>query len=90
MIAGTRATAAQRAAVLTMSEEDVKCAFAEILGEPYVPRDWGGETSDLITSRMSIGGEPVAAASAFRARSPRPAAPRRDGQTRRPSRPPRR
>jgi hypothetical protein len=43
-------------------EERVKDWFAEILGEPVVPKDWGGERSDLYTSRIHFEGEPVAAA----------------------------
>jgi len=54
-------------------EEDVKNAFAEILGEPFVPRDWGGERSDLVTSNLSIEGVRVVAAFAFKGKSvPRP------------------
>ena len=63
---GRRATAAERKAVAEMSEREVKDAFAEIIGEPFVPKDWGGETSDLYTNRLSIGGKPASAAFAFK------------------------
>lgn len=46
-------------------EADVKQAFAEILGEPTVPKDWGGERSDLFTS-VQIEGKRVSAAFAFK------------------------
>ncbi|WP_131116384.1 hypothetical protein [Lichenihabitans psoromatis] len=31
-------------------EADVNQAFVEIFGEPTVPKDWGGERSDMFTS----------------------------------------
>jgi hypothetical protein len=37
-------------------ERTVKEAFAEIIGEPVIPQDWGGERSDLWTTRLRIGG----------------------------------
>lgn len=47
-------------------ERDVKKAFAQIIGEPTVPKDWGGERSDLFTSRVKIDGKRIAAAFAFK------------------------
>jgi hypothetical protein len=47
-------------------EEDVKKAFAEIIGEQVVPKDWGGERSDLFTSRLMLDGDRVATAIAFK------------------------
>lgn len=35
-------------------ENDVKHAFARIIGEPDVPKDWGGERSDLFTSYLRL------------------------------------
>ena len=32
-------------------EFEGKKYFAEIIGEPFVPEDWGGEKSDLYTTR---------------------------------------
>lgn len=46
-------------------EAKVKQAFAEILNEPTVPKDWGGERSDLFSS-VQIQGKRVAAAFAFK------------------------
>lgn len=45
-----------------MPEASVKDALAEILGEPFVLCDWGGERSDLYTSRLFIDGTPVSSA----------------------------
>jgi hypothetical protein len=39
-----------------LPEQAVKQAFADIIGEPVVPHDWGGERSDLWTARLRIGG----------------------------------
>jgi len=52
--------------VSLMSEESVKNAFAEILGEHYVPKDWGGEKSDLTTTILTIGGKPTPTAFIFK------------------------
>lgn len=71
LISGKRASAKDRAAVKAMSEEEAKTAFAEIVGEPFVPNDWGGETSDLSTARLMMGGEPLSAAFAFKGPSVR-------------------
>ncbi len=40
-------------------EEKVKEAFAEIIGEPTVPKDWGGERSDLFSSRVELDGKRI-------------------------------
>lgn len=47
-------------------ESVVKAAFAEILGEPDVPKDWGGEQFDLWTTRLSVEGQPLRAAFLFK------------------------
>jgi hypothetical protein len=47
-------------------EEDVKHAFANIIGEPFVPKDWGGERSDLQTNHLRIRNEPSSAAFVFK------------------------
>jgi hypothetical protein len=49
-----------------MPERAVKDAFARIIGEPEVPNDWGGEQSDLWTSRLKVGGEYASAAFLFK------------------------
>ncbi|WP_261566798.1 hypothetical protein [Frankia gtarii] len=53
-------------AVLTVPEEVVKTTFASILGETYVHKDWGGERSDLYTSRLYVEGQQVSSAWIFK------------------------
>jgi hypothetical protein len=43
-------------------EAEIKTAFAEIINEPVVPKDWGGETSDLFSSRVVLGGQRISTA----------------------------
>lgn len=52
----TATSASEREAVLALPEQEVKEALASIIGEPFVPKDWGGERSDLYTSRLFIEG----------------------------------
>lgn len=47
-------------------EEKVKTAFAEIIHEPSVPKDWGGELFDLMTNRITVDGERYQAVVAFK------------------------
>lgn len=47
-------------------ELDVKVAFAEILGETTVPKDWGGEKSDLYSTRVQIEGRRISTAFLFK------------------------
>lgn len=47
-------------------EEAVKHWFAEIIGEPDVPKDWGGEQYDLWTRHLTVQGKRVRAAIAFK------------------------
>lgn len=54
------------AAVRLLPEENVKNAFAEIIGEYFVSKDWGGERSDLFTSRLTVDGQPTTAAFIFK------------------------
>jgi hypothetical protein len=54
-------------------ESDVKSALAEIIGEPFVPKDSLIETSDLQTNRLWLGGRQISAVFAFKGRGlPRP------------------
>ena len=50
----------------TIREEEVKKAFAEIIGEPTVPKDWGGERSDLFTTWVKLDAQRVSTAFAFK------------------------
>lgn len=53
-------------ALKDIPEQAVKQAFAEIIGEANVPKDWGGEKSDLFTSSVHIEGRRTSAAFAFK------------------------
>jgi hypothetical protein len=56
-----RLTKADLNVLKDIPETVVKSSFADILGEPDVPRDWGGEQFDLWTSRLSVEGQPLRA-----------------------------
>jgi hypothetical protein len=60
------ATKADLNALLQVSEESVKHAIADIIGEPFVSKDWPGEKSDLPTNRLTIDGQPHSAAFIFK------------------------
>lgn len=47
-------------------EEAVKKAFAEIIGEAVVPKDWGGEKSDLFSSAVKLHGKRISTAFVFK------------------------
>ncbi len=49
-----------------LSEEEFKKGVQEILGEPGEFKDWGGETSDLMTTRLLVNGKRRRAAFAFK------------------------
>ena len=55
-------TKASLALLRRVSEKEIKTAIAEILAEPNVPKDWGGENSDLFSSLLTIGGRRVSSA----------------------------
>lgn len=44
---------------LEVPEEQVKKAFAQIIGQSYIPKDWGGETEDIYTSFVLLNGQRV-------------------------------
>ena len=50
----------------SIPEEAIKGAFADIIGEPAVPKDWGGERSDLFSSNVAIDGCRISTAFAFK------------------------
>jgi hypothetical protein len=52
--------------VLKVPEEVVKTTVARMLDEHYVHKDWGGERSDLYTSRLRIKGRQVSSAWLFK------------------------
>ena len=45
-----------------ISEAEIKSAISEIINEPTVPKDWGGESSDLFSSRVLLGGHRISTA----------------------------
>ena len=47
-------------------EKAIKEAFAEIIGEPTVPKDWSGERSDLFTTAINLDAKRISAAVAFK------------------------
>jgi len=47
-------------------EKRIKQAFALIIGEPVVPRDWGGERSDLYSTMVRMRGERISTAFALK------------------------
>ena|ERR1051326_6599901 len=47
-------------------EAEIKRTFAELINEPTVPKDWGGEQSDLFTTQTRVRGERLSAAFAFK------------------------
>lgn len=47
-------------------EQEVKQAIAEIINEQNIPKDWGGEKSDLFSSWVSIDGIRTSTAFAFK------------------------
>lgn len=62
----TRASKKQLERLKNVPEEKVKKAFSSIIGEPVIPKDWGGERSDLFTSRVYLRGERISTAFAFK------------------------
>lgn len=47
-------------------EQQIKQAFAEIIGEPTITKDWGGERSDLFSDRLLLDGKRIATALMFK------------------------
>jgi len=58
-------------ASLSIREAVFKSGVQRIIGEPGRFTDWGGETSDLFTTRVQLNGRRVAAAFAFKGRGTR-------------------
>lgn len=50
----------------SMSEAQFKRGMQAIIGEPGRFKDWGGEKSDLYTTRLRVGGKRIGAAFAFK------------------------
>lgn len=58
----TPASVAKFANPLNLPELAVKLFIASILGEPYVPKDWGGEGNDIYTDHIRYGGREIGGA----------------------------
>lgn len=50
----------------SIPEDSVKSAFAEIIGEPRIPKDWGGEKSDLFSTYVRLNGRRISTAFALK------------------------
>lgn len=50
----------------SISETDIKKAFAEIIDEQAVPNDWGGEKSDLFSTHVEFNNERISTAFLFK------------------------
>jgi hypothetical protein len=59
---GPQQVASLAAKKLPLPEQTVKEYIAKIIGEPYLDTDWGGELSDVLTSRIELDGQRVAGA----------------------------
>jgi hypothetical protein len=59
-------TSAELKRLLEVPESEIKAAFAAIIGEPFIPKDWGGEMSDLVSTQVRIHGRQVSSAFAFK------------------------
>jgi len=44
---------------LKVRERQIKAWFAEIIGEPFTQKDWGGEPNDLYSNRVKLRGKRV-------------------------------
>ena len=52
-----------------MSEERIKSAFKQIIGESHDFKDWGGEKNDLFTNKLRLSAARKTAAFAFKGRA---------------------
>ena len=55
-------TKASLSVLRDVPEAAIKIALAEIINEPNIPKDWGGESSDLFSSRVEINGQRISTA----------------------------
>ncbi len=53
---------------LSVREADIKQSIADIIGERFIPKDWGGEKSDLYSTYVILGGK--RASTAFMLKGP--------------------
>lgn len=57
--------------VANLREEAVKRFLVDLLGEPTVPKDWGGEADDVFSTHVRMDGREVAATFALKGRGVR-------------------
>jgi hypothetical protein len=62
----TRPSKSELKLLRDIPESDIKNAFASIIGEQDIKKDWGGERSDLFSSRVEIDGNRVSTAFLFK------------------------
>lgn len=62
----SRPSKAELKSLQDVPERDIKHAFASIVGEQDIKKDWGGERSDLFSTRVQIGGNRVSTAFIFK------------------------
>lgn len=53
-------------ALREIPEHRIRRAFAEIMGEQAIPKNWGGERSDLFSDRVRLDGRRMATALMFK------------------------
>ena len=58
-----------RKGMKSVAEKTIKQAFVKIIGESGSFKDWGGEKSDLYTTRVRFAGKRVATAIAFKGKA---------------------
>jgi hypothetical protein len=58
----SKSVASVAAPGLPIPERKVKEYIANIIGEPYLDTDWGGELSDILTSRVTLSGQRITGA----------------------------
>lgn len=64
-----KVTSQLNSGVPKLAEKKIKKGFARIIGEHGSFKDWGGEKSDLYSTKVRIGGKPVRAAIAFKGKA---------------------
>ncbi len=65
----SRITSQSKNGMRSIRERVIKKAFAKIIGESGAFKDWGGEKSDLYSTKLRIAGRRIPAAIAFKGRA---------------------
>jgi hypothetical protein len=64
--AKTKAVKPKQFKMARLSENKTKRGILKILGEPRIPKDWGGENNDIFTNRITLRGKKRQAAFALK------------------------